>query len=62
MMGGAQLMITGAGIIGATEGLWTPAGILAMGFGAGLFGYGVLQVWDGIDDPWSVKPNRFLYD
>jgi hypothetical protein len=33
-----------------------------MGFGAGLFGYGVLQVWDGIDDPWSVKPNRFLYD
>lgn len=53
MMGGAQLMITGAGIIGATEGLGTPAGILAMGFGAGLldmvsYKFGMLLMIHGL--------------
>lgn len=59
---GTTMIRGGIGIIGATEGLGTPAGIILIGMGAGVTWYGVEQVIDGLDDPWSVKPNRFLYD
>ncbi len=59
---GTTMIRGGIGLIGITEGWGTPAGIILIGMGAGVTWYGVEQVIDGLDDPWSVKPNRFLYD